>query len=81
MYIFIAFVNFDPLFDFSFGTYGVEGITDEWGVEWGTYISSSRDIIYAKIDARGSYSQGSKLKNAVKYKLGTVESEDIVYIT
>ena len=34
---------------------------------WGTYLASKKDIIYAKIDGRGSGYQGEKLKHEVKF--------------
>lgn len=51
-------------------------VTNKWSVEWGTYLVSSKNIIYAKIDGRGSGLRGDKNLFALYRNLGTVEVED-----
>lgn len=51
-------------------------VTNKWSVEWGTYLASAHNIIYAKIDGRGSGLRGDKNLFALYRNLGTVEVED-----
>lgn len=51
-------------------------VTNKWSIEWGTYLVSAHNIIYAKIDGRGSGLRGDKNLFALYENLGTVEVED-----
>lgn len=54
---------------------------NKWGVDWGSYLSSNRSVIYAKIDGRGSGLRGNRLLHSIYKKLGTVEINDQVTVT
>lgn len=56
-------------------------VTNKWSIDWGSYLVSSRNIIYAKIDGRGSGLRGDKNLFALYRKLGTVEVHDQIETT
>ncbi|XP_068429138.1 dipeptidyl peptidase 4 [Clinocottus analis] len=45
-------------------------------LNWGTYLSSSNEIIIASFDGRGSGYQGDEIMHAIYKRLGTFEVED-----
>ncbi|XP_071379134.1 dipeptidyl peptidase 4 [Centroberyx affinis] len=45
-------------------------------LNWGTYLSSTHNIIFASFDGRGSGYQGDKIMHAIYKRLGTYEVED-----
>lgn len=45
-------------------------------LNWGTYLSSSNEIIIATFDGRGSGYQGDEIMHAIYKRLGTFEVED-----
>lgn len=51
-------------------------VTERWSVHWGTYLTSTHDIIYAEIDGRGSGLRGDENLFKIYMNLGTVEIED-----
>lgn len=51
-------------------------VTNKWSIEWGTYLVSAKNIIYVKIDGRGSGLRGDKNLFALYRNLGTVEVQD-----
>ena len=51
-------------------------VTNRWAIDWGTYMVSAHDTIYARIDGRGSGLRGDVNLHALYRKLGTVEVED-----
>lgn len=53
-------------------------VTNKWAIEWGTYLVSAQEVIYAKIDGRGSGLRGDENLFKLYRKLGTVEVEDQV---
>jgi len=50
-------------------------------LDWGTYLTTSEDIIYAVIDGRGSGFRGDDLLFELYYKLGGPEVEDQLDVT
>jgi len=59
---------------------GVQSVSSKFNVDWGLYLASNRDFIYAKIDVRGSRFQGDKLLHENWHKLGSVEVEDYLKV-
>lgn len=59
---------------------GSQKITERFGVDWGTSLVSSKNIIYASIDGRGSGRQSEDLMFQLYRKLGTVEIEDQIAV-
>lgn len=51
-------------------------VTNKWSIDWGSYLVSSRDYIYAKIDGRGSGLRGDKNLFAIYRNLGGFEVHD-----
>ncbi|OXA46400.1 Venom dipeptidyl peptidase 4 [Folsomia candida] len=51
-------------------------ITQDYGINWGSYLASSKEVIFANIDGRGSARQSAEQKFAVYRNLGSVEVED-----
>lgn len=55
------------------GRPGSESVSDRFNIDWGTYMASHNDIVYVKLDVRGSRGQG---KRALYRKIGGVEVQD-----
>lgn len=56
-------------------------ISEKFNVNWGSYLASKKNIIYVKIDGRGSGYQGDKLLYELYHKLGSVEVADQIFVT
>ncbi|XP_045472394.1 dipeptidyl peptidase 4 isoform X3 [Harmonia axyridis] len=55
------------------GRPGSKSVTDEYEVDWGTYMSSHSDVVYVKLDVRGACGLSDK---ALYHQLGGVEVQD-----
>ncbi|XP_031617317.1 inactive dipeptidyl peptidase 10 isoform X1 [Contarinia nasturtii] len=55
------------------GRPGASSITEKFQIDWGTYMSSRNDVIYIRLDVRGSKGQS---KQALYRHLGGAEVED-----
>lgn len=55
---------------------GSQLVSEEFKVNWNWYLASSKVIIVAEVDARGSGYQGELLRSQIKGKLGTLEVDD-----
>lgn len=53
---------------------------NKFAVEWNTYFSSSKNVIIAQIDGRGTARKGNNILFANYRKLGTYEIEDQIYV-
>ena len=51
-------------------------MTEKFSIDWGTYLTSSENFIYAAIDGRGTGAWGQTFMHAVYRNLGTVEVDD-----
>lgn len=80
----IKSINNKPLYSFPFsqsviqqitrnGRPGSSMITQKNGIDWGTYMSSRNDVIYIRLDVRGSKGQSKK---ALYRHLGGAEVQD-----
>lgn len=49
-------------------------------MNFGKYLASNKNIIYAYIDGRGSGYQGEALKYQLYHKLGSVEIDDQIFV-
>ena len=56
-------------------------VSDRFKLDWGTYLTTSEDIIYAVIDGRGSGFRGDDLLYEIHYKLGQPEVQDQIDVT
>lgn len=59
------------------GRPGSQSVTEKFSVDWGTYMSSKNDIVYVKLDVRGSRGQGSR---PMYRRLGGVEVQDQITV-
>ena len=55
-------------------------MSDRFRVDWGTHLASSRGVIYAMIDGRGTGYQGDKMLHEIYRQMGTVEIEDQIQV-
>lgn len=65
----------------SYGGPQSQQVSDRFRVDWGTHLSSSRGVIYAVIDGRGSGFQGDKMLHEIYRRMGTVEIQDQIAVT
>lgn len=70
-----------PLVVEVYGGPDSSSVNNKWSVEWGTYLVSAHEIIYAKIDGRGSGLRGDKNLFTLYRNLGTVEVHDQIETT
>ena len=56
-------------------------VNDRFKLDWGTYLTTSEDIIYAVIDGRGSGYRGDDLLHEIYYNVGRVEVQDQIDVT
>lgn len=64
-----------------YGGPGSQKVDLAYKIDWGYYIASKKNVIYASIDGRGSGFSGDKMLYAVYRRLGTVEVEDQQSVT
>uniref|UniRef100_A0A1B6C3H0 Peptidase S9 prolyl oligopeptidase catalytic domain-containing protein n=1 Tax=Clastoptera arizonana TaxID=38151 RepID=A0A1B6C3H0_9HEMI len=57
------------------GRPGSNSVTEKFSVSWGKYMSSKNDVVYIKLDVRGSKGQGK-----LSRKLGGVEVQDQITV-
>jgi len=70
-----------PLLVYVYGGPQSQQVSDRFRVDWGTHLSSSRGVIYAVIDGRGSGFQGDKMLHEIYRRMGTVEIQDQIAVT
>ncbi|KAJ8683542.1 hypothetical protein QAD02_019334, partial [Eretmocerus hayati] len=59
------------------GRPGSMAVSDRFRIDWGTYMSSHNDVVYVRLDVRGSRGQG---KRALYRRIGGVEVQDQVTV-
>ncbi|VEN35413.1 unnamed protein product [Callosobruchus maculatus] len=59
------------------GRPGSKSVTEEFKVDWGTYMSSHSDVVYVKLDVRGAKGQSDR---SLYHQLGGVEVQDQVTV-
>lgn len=70
-----------PLIVYVYGGPGSQMVDDRWSVGWGDYLATSRNIVYASIDGRGTGFQSDEYLFKVYRNLGSVEMEDQIAVT
>merc|ERR1711892_1085506 len=70
-----------PLLVYVYGGPGSQMVSDSWSVGWGEYLVTSRKVIYASIDGRGTGFQSDEHLFQVYRHLGTVEIQDQISVT
>ena len=66
---------------FRYGGPGTQEVSSKWSLEWNHFLSSNRDFIIVNMDVRGSGFSGDSFKHAVYKELGTVQAQDVIYVT
>lgn len=59
------------------GRPGEAAVSDDFRIDWGTYMSSHNDIIYVRMDVRGARGHGKK---KLYRHLGGVEVADQINV-
>ncbi|KAJ8977155.1 hypothetical protein NQ317_015478, partial [Molorchus minor] len=59
------------------GRPGSKSVTEQFEVDWGTYMSSHCDVVYVKLDVRGAKGQNDR---ALYHQLGGIEVQDQVTV-
>ena len=62
--------------NYSYAGPGSQKVTQQFKIDWSTYLSSSESVIVAFIDGRGTAAQGDQHLYDVYKRLGTVEVQD-----
>ncbi|XP_044019925.1 venom dipeptidyl peptidase 4-like [Aphidius gifuensis] len=70
-----------PLLIYGYAGPGSFQVTEEFNVDWGTYLVTNKNFIYAVIDGRGSGRRSNSLLFSVYKNLGTVEIYDQINVT
>jgi len=73
-------IQFNGLILYSYAGPGSSLATNKFSVEWNMYFSSSKNVIIAQIDGRGSGRRGEKNLFANYRRLGTYEVEDQITV-
>lgn len=78
--------NFDdtkkyPLLVNVYGGPNSQQVNDRFKLDWGTYLTTSEDVIYAVIDARGSGYRGDDLLFEIHRNIGQGEAQDQIDVT
>jgi len=69
-----------PMLVYVYGGPKSQQVTYSYRVDWGVHMASSRGVIYARIDGRGSGYQGDSLLQEIYRRMGTVEIEDQIKV-
>ncbi|XP_046386963.1 inactive dipeptidyl peptidase 10-like isoform X2 [Ischnura elegans] len=69
-----------PLVLQVYGAPGSQLVSEQWGIDWGTYLASRRNFIYAQVDGRGSGFQGEKMLHEISRRLGSIEIVDQIAV-
>ena len=59
---------------------GEQSVSSKINVDWGSYLASRRDFIYARVDVRGSRNYGDKVLHEPWHRLGSIEVEDYLKV-
>ncbi|CAD6227686.1 GSCOCG00001366001-RA-CDS [Cotesia congregata] len=70
-----------PLLIFVYGGPNTVQISERFNLDWGTYLSTNKNIIYGAIDGRGSGLKSTRNSFSVYRNLGTVEVYDQINVT
>lgn len=82
-------INFDspdpakkyPMIVYVYGGPNSVRVTDAFSIGFEKYLTTSRKIIYAQIDGRGSGYKGKDMLFEINNRLGTVEIDDQIEVT
>ncbi|BFZ22013.1 hypothetical protein BsWGS_25052 [Bradybaena similaris] len=67
-----------PLVLHVYGGPGSQMVTEKYSIDWHTYMTSSREVIYAFVDGRGSGGRGDRFLHSIYKQLGKHEVADSI---
>jgi len=70
-----------PLVINVYGGPNSQQVNDRFKLDWGTYLTTSENVIYGLIDGRGSGFKGDEMLHEIYGKIGKVEVEDQIDVT
>merc|ERR1719242_1214655 len=70
-----------PLVINVYGGPNSQQVNDRFKLDWGTYLTTSENIIYGLIDGRGSGFKGDDMLHEIYYNIGVVEVQDQIDVT
>lgn len=73
---FVSFIKTASVFVRRDSAPGGQAVSDRFSLGWESVLVSSDRVIVARLDGRGSRSQGQKVLQAVYQNLGTVDVLD-----
>ncbi|XP_018579653.1 inactive dipeptidyl peptidase 10 [Anoplophora glabripennis] len=53
-----------------------QSVSSKWELSWPWYLTSTRNYVVARIDARGSGFQGIKMRREIQRRIGLIEVQD-----
>lgn len=59
---------------------GEQAVSSKINIDYGSYLASRRDFIYARVDVRGSRNYGDKVLHETWHRLGSIEVDDILKV-
>ncbi|ESO02216.1 hypothetical protein HELRODRAFT_161459 [Helobdella robusta] len=65
-----------PLIINVYGGPGSQQVTEEFKLDWLTYLSSAENVVVASFDGRGTGGRGDAYLHEIYHKLGSIEVED-----
>merc|ERR1712106_309785 len=70
-----------PLVINVYGGPNSQQVNDRFKLDWGTYLTTSENVIYGLIDGRGSGFKGDDMLHEIYYNIGIVEVQDQIDVT
>lgn len=70
-----------PLVINVYGGPNSQQVNDRFKLDWGTYLTTSENVIYGLIDGRGSGFKGDDMLHEIYYNIGNVEVQDQIDVT
>lgn len=69
-----------PLLLYVYGGPSEQIVSDDFEIGFSTYMSTGRNVIYAKVDVRGGGMEGLNKTFQMHRKIGTVEIRDFIHV-
>ncbi|XP_055869674.1 dipeptidyl peptidase 4-like isoform X3 [Biomphalaria glabrata] len=67
-----------PLVFWVYGGPGTQSVKEKYTIDWQTYLTSSKEVIYAMVDGRGTGGRGDNFMHSIYRNLGTFEVDDTI---
>ena len=69
-----------PMLIYVYAGPGTQNVNSRFSINWSTYLTTNKQMVYAMIDGRGSGYQGDQFMHELYRRLGTIEIEDQLYV-